>query len=86
MRAVRARAARVARTARAARAARARGAGQVRTWDKGTTKDRVADSDREEGKGWRGEEMRGWGRDGRRRWMSLRCPPLLPLQPTAVGK
>jgi hypothetical protein len=51
MRAVRARAARVARTARAARAARARGAGQVRTWDKGTTKDRVADRDREGGKG-----------------------------------
>ncbi len=30
--------------------------------------------------------MRGWGRDGRRWWMSLQCLPLLPLKPPAVGK
>ncbi len=87
VRAAKAWAARAARAGRArARAARARGAGGVWTWHEGTTKDRAADSDWEGGKGWRGEEMRGWGRDGGRRQTSLQCPLSLPLQPHTVGK
>ncbi len=48
-----------------------RWAGQVRILDKGTTKDRPEDSNREGGKGQRGAEMRGLGRDGHRRWTLL---------------
>jgi hypothetical protein len=46
----------------------------VQTWDEGTTKDRVADRDREWGKGWRGEEMKGWG-EGRPKMVDVIAMP-----------
>jgi hypothetical protein len=66
-RAARARASRAVRASRAERAARVRGPGQERMRDEGTTKDRVADSNREGGKGRMGNHRspRGHDRKGR---------------------
>jgi hypothetical protein len=54
-------------------------------WDEGTTKDRLADSNCEGGKGRRVEEMRGWGRAAKDGGHCCDDPPPLPLQPPTVG-